>query len=68
VSGGPHPTRWKKLTTEALRGANYGLRVAHSWPGFRGEGLAVIRELIDETYKEMATRGEARISPPEVAP
>lgn len=49
-------SRWKKLTNEQLQGANYALRLAVSWPGFRGAALKKLNELIGETYREMSGR------------
>jgi hypothetical protein len=48
--------RYEKLTNEQLQGADYALRVLHSWPGFRGETLDVINEQISECRAVMATR------------
>ncbi len=51
-----HPTRWKKLTNEQLRGADYALRVMHTATVVRGEALAILEAMMAEVREESTTR------------
>ncbi len=48
--------RWKKLTDEQLRGAEYAMRVVRTSPRIRGLALEMVDMLLEELHKEMKKR------------